>query len=180
MVIIDNPFFWAFVSMFGLVGAGTVVGSKRFGRNALFGLIIVLVFDLGRLILVLPYCDQPRFDIGGFHWIIGGVILIVGLVFGIPAFVIKPFNAPDETIELVTTGFYGVVRNPIYLCELLWCFGWAIMFRSTIGILLIPFWWIGLLFHTIIEEESLERQLGKQYLDYKHRVRGRIIPGLPI
>lgn len=180
MSILNDPFFWALVSMFGLVGAGTVVGSDKFGRNTLFGAFIVVVFDLGRFILVLPYCEQPRFDIGGFHWIIGSIILVIGLLFGIPAFMIKPFNAPDEGIELVTTGFYGIVRNPIYLCEILWCFGWAVMFRSTIGVMLVPLWWIGLLFHTVLEEENLERHLGEQYLDYKKRVKGRIIPGLPI
>ncbi len=54
------------------------------------------------------------------------------------------------------------------------------MFRSVIGVALVPFWWAGLLFLVFIEEESLERELGQAYLEYKKRVRGRIIPGLPI
>lgn len=37
---------------------------------------------------------------------------------------------------------------------------------------------VGLILITI-EEESLERELGQTYLDYKKRIRGRIIPGLP-
>jgi protein-S-isoprenylcysteine O-methyltransferase Ste14 len=54
------------------------------------------------------------------------------------------------------------------------------MFRSITGVLLVPFWWISLLFLVMIEEESLKRELGQPYLDYKNKVRGRIIPGLPL
>jgi protein-S-isoprenylcysteine O-methyltransferase Ste14 len=86
----------------------------------------------------------------------------------------------DEKLELRTTGFYGIVRSPIYLGEILWCLGWAIMVRSAIGVALVPLWWFGLLILITIEEESLERSLGQIYLEYKKRVRGRIIPGLPI
>ena len=52
--------------------------------------------------------------------------------------------------------------------------------RSVIGVGLLPLWWIGLLFLIAIEEESLERELGQVYLEYKQRVRGRIVPGLPV
>jgi len=54
------------------------------------------------------------------------------------------------------------------------------MFRSSIGVALVPLWWAGLLVHIMIEEESLERELGRPYLEYKRRVRGRMLPGLPI
>jgi protein-S-isoprenylcysteine O-methyltransferase Ste14 len=54
------------------------------------------------------------------------------------------------------------------------------MFRSIIGVALIPLWWAGFLFVILVEEKSLERTLGQPYLDYKGRVKGRIIPGLPI
>ena len=180
MIFFEDPFFWALVSMFGLVGAGAVVGSKKLGTYPLFGVVIVALFDLGRVMLVLPSYPQPRFEMGGWHWAVGGIIFAVGLIFCIPAFRIRPFTVADEGVELNTGGFYGIVRNPIYLGEVLWCLGWAIMFRSLIGVALVPLWWAGLLFHTIIEEESLELALGRPYLAYKQQVRGRIIPGLPV
>jgi protein-S-isoprenylcysteine O-methyltransferase Ste14 len=180
MTFLHDPFFWALISMFGLVGAGTVVSGKKLGSYALFGFIIVAIFDLGRVILVLPTCPQPRLEAGGWQWAVGGVIFAIGVIFCIPALTIKPVTAPDKKMNLSTTGFYGIVRNPIYFGELLWCLGWAIMFRSIIGVALVPLWWAGLQFHIIIEEESLERELGQSYLEYKARVRGRIIPGLPI
>jgi protein-S-isoprenylcysteine O-methyltransferase Ste14 len=180
MNFLKEPFFWALVSMFGLVAACSVVGSKRVGRNTSLGILFVIIFDLGRFLLVLPFCDQPRFDSGGWDGSWGGIILVVGLIFCLPAFSIRPFNSTDEKLRLKTTGFYRIIRNPIYLGEVLWCLGWAMIFRSAIGVALVPLWWAGLLFLIIIEEESLERSLGQPYLEYKQRVRGRIIPGLPI
>ena len=146
----------------------------------MFGVVVVTIFDLGRVVLVLPYCPQPRFEMGEWHWAVGGVIFAAGLVFCIPALGIRPFTAPDEKVELQTSGFYALVRNPIYLGEVLWCLGFAVMFRSIIGVTLVPLWWVGLLFLVQLEEQGLERELGQPYLDYKARVRGRIIPGLPI
>jgi protein-S-isoprenylcysteine O-methyltransferase Ste14 len=180
MTTFNNPFFWALVSMFGLVGANAVVSGQKLGKHPLYGWVVVIIFGLGRFLLVLPFYEQPRFEMGGLHQYIGSMIFVVGIIFCIPAFTIKPVTSPDKTITLQTKGFYKISRNPIYLGEILWCLGWSMMFRSIIGISLVPLWWAGLLIHTIIEEESLERELGQSYLDYKKHVRGRIIPGLPI
>jgi protein-S-isoprenylcysteine O-methyltransferase Ste14 len=166
--------------MFGLVGAGAVVSGKRLGRYPLFGITIVAIFILGRVILVLPFCLQPRLELDSWHFIVGGIASFVGLIFCTPGLTIKPFTAPDNKMKLRTSGFYGIVRNPIYFGELLWCLGWAIIFRSIIGIALVPLWWAGLLILVVIEEESMERELGKSYLEYKKKVRGRIVPGLPL
>jgi protein-S-isoprenylcysteine O-methyltransferase Ste14 len=174
-----DPFLWAFLSMFAVLASILIVGSKRPGKYALFGIIVVALFALGRVVLVLPALPQPRFNIGIWHWVIGAVIFLSGVVFSIPAWKIKPFTAPDEKVVLKTDGFYGIVRNPIYLAELLWSLGWSIIFQSFIGILLIPFWWASLLCITMIEEESLLQMLGQPYQEYKQRVKSRIIPGLP-
>ncbi len=180
MVFYYNIFFWAFVSMFGLVGCGSVVSGSKLGRYPLFGVVVVSMFDLGRILLVLPNFPQPRFELWELHTIIGGVIFIIGVVFCVPTLLIKPVTAADNSIQLKTTGLYGIVRNPIYTGELLWCLGLAIYFRSTFGVALVPVWWIALLFHIAKEEECLERELGEPFIQYKQKVKGRMIPGLPI
>jgi protein-S-isoprenylcysteine O-methyltransferase Ste14 len=179
MMIVRDPFSWALLSMFGLVGAQAVVGNAGLRRYRSLGLLMVAMFAVGRAILVLPFIAQPRFYIGQLR-LIGSLIFASGIIFALAAFKIRPFTGPDATIGLRTTGFYGVVRNPIYFGELLWCLGWAVMFGSIIGIALVPIWWVSLLFLTAVEEDSLEREVGQPYGEYKRRVRGRIIPGLPV
>jgi len=180
MFVLQDPFFWAFIGMFGLLAGTAVVSGIRLGRNALLGFAIVMICDMARIILVLPFCPQPRFEIGVWNWIVGGIILAAALAFAVPALSIKWWAAPEENMVLRTSGIYGIVRNPIYLADVLFSFGFAIMFRSIIGAALVPVWWAGFLFVVLAEEESLERALGQPYLDYKRRVKGRIIPGLPI
>jgi hypothetical protein len=67
----------------------------------------------------------------------------------------------------------SIQRSPISL-------GFAVMFRSIIGIALIPIWRAVYLVIVLVEEVGLERALGQLYLDYKQQVKGCIIPGLPI
>ena len=180
MFVLQDPFFWAFVGMFGLLAGTALVSGTKLGRNALLGFAVVMVCDVARIVLVLPFCLQPRFEIGVWNWIAGGIILAAALVFAVPALSIKWWAAPEENTVLRTSGIYGIVRNPIYLADVLFSLGFAIMFRSTIGVALVPVWWAGFLFVVLTEEQSLERTLGQPYLDYKQRVKGRIIPGLPI
>ena len=180
MSVFSDPFFWALVSMFGLIGAEAVVASARLARFHLLGLVTVGLFTLGRVAIVLPGVSQPRFPSGNWNWLAGGVIFALGMVFALPAFTIRPITGPAAGVNLKTRGFYGVVRNPLYLSDVLWCLGLAVMFRSEIGIALVPLWWAGLWLLTLIEEESLERKLGDVYVEYKRRVRGRILPGLPL
>ncbi len=180
MLILTNLFFWAFVGMFGLVIGIAFVSGIKLGQSPILGVITISICDFSRIILVLPFCSQPRFEIGSWNWILGGIILAVAGFFCIPALSIDWRTAPDSKMVLRTTGIYGIIRNPIYLADILFSLGFAVMFRSIIGLALIPIWWAAYLAIVLVEEASLERTLGQRYLDYKQQVKGRIIPGLPI
>jgi len=180
MFILTNLFFWAFVGMFGLLVGIAFVSGIKLGQNPLLGLITIMICDFSRIILVLPFCPQPRFEIGIWNWVIGGIIIAIAVVLCVPALSIDWRTAPNSTMVLKTSGIYSVVRNPIYLSDILFSLGFALMFRSIIGIALIPIWWAAYLAIVLVEETSLERALGQLYLDYKQQVKGRIIPGLPI
>jgi protein-S-isoprenylcysteine O-methyltransferase Ste14 len=180
MYVYENPFFWAFVSMFGLLAGTALVSGIPWSKNPVVGFVTVIVNDFARILLVLPFVVQPRFDIGAWNWIIGGILIAAACIFGLAAFSVKWWKAPDQNVVLQTAGVYGIVRNPIYLCDLLFSLGIAVGFGSVIGVALIPVWWIAFLFVVQMEEQSMERSLGQPYLDYKRRVRGRIIPGLPV
>ena len=180
MFVLQNLFFWAFVGMFGLLVGIAIVSGIKLGQNALLGFTIIMISDSSRILLVLPFCPQPRFEIGVWSWIVGGIILAVAMVFGVPALSINWRTAPNSKMTLKTNGIYSVVRNPIYLTDILFSLGFAIIFRSIIGVVLVPIWWVAFLSIVLVEEVSLERVLGQPYQDYKQRVKGRIIPGLPI
>jgi len=51
---LNNPFLWALISMFTLVGACSVVGSRKIGSHPAIGWVLVTILSLGRIILVLP------------------------------------------------------------------------------------------------------------------------------
>ena len=160
--------------------ATSLFAIHKLRRNLIFVTIVLTLVTIGRIVLVLPFCAQPRFDIYGLHWIIGGIIFVLALAIGAhPCFTVKWWSPPATGMNLRTIGIYSLVRHPIYLCEVLWFLGWAIMFRSVYGIALAPVWWITFLIHALSEEADMERALGKKYLDYKKKVRGCIFPGLP-
>ena len=85
--LLGNPFFWAFISMFTLVGACSVVGSWKIGSHPALGWAIVYILAAGRIILALPFVEQPRFFLDGLNAAIGLPLFLIGLCFASgPAF----------------------------------------------------------------------------------------------
>jgi protein-S-isoprenylcysteine O-methyltransferase Ste14 len=123
----EDPFFWALVSIFGLTGAEALVGSVRLARFRALGVATVGMFTVGRVVLVLPAVSQPRFAPSDWITAAGAVIFVAGMIFALPALTIRPLTGPEAGVSLKTGGFYRVVRNPLYLSDVLWCFGWAVM-----------------------------------------------------
>lgn len=175
-----SPFFWAFVSMLGLLCATSIFSAHPLARSRVFVATAILLFTLGRVVLVLPCCPQPRFRASGWHLIVGGALVASALVPGLLALRVKWWAPPGADTQLVTTGVYGIVRHPIYLSEVFWFLGWSILFRSSWGLGLTLVFWLALLVHALSEEAALERELGDEYRRYASRVRGRFLPGLPV
>ena len=61
--VATNPFFWAFLSA-SMIAAGDGIVSNVLPRSRTFGALVVGTFMLGRTVLVLPLCPQPRFEAG--------------------------------------------------------------------------------------------------------------------
>lgn len=78
---------------------------------------------------------------------------------------------------LVTTGIYSVIRHPSYLGLLVNALGWALAFRSTVGVLLTALMIIPLLARMNAEEALLRSQFGSEYENYMTRT-SRLIPGV--
>src|SRR5205823_11646820 len=68
---------------------------------------------------------------------------------------------------LVTTGLYGVVRHPSYLGLLVNSLGWALAFRSGVGVLLTALLVPPLVARIRAEESLLHTQFGDAYDAYR-------------
>jgi protein-S-isoprenylcysteine O-methyltransferase Ste14 len=140
---------------------------------------------LGLLAAYVPaYTDRREFfvlDGDTVRWF--GVALFVagGVLRYWPVFVLgRRFSGfvaiqPQHTLE--TTGIYGVIRHPSYLGFVIYSMGWALAFRSGVGVLLAALTLPLLLLRIRSEEVLLCEQFGAQYDVYRERT-SRLIPGL--
>jgi protein-S-isoprenylcysteine O-methyltransferase Ste14 len=78
---------------------------------------------------------------------------------------------------LATDGIYGVVRNPSYLGGMVAMLGWALAFRSGVGLLLAALLVPPLIARIHAEERLLRSQFGVKYDAYCART-PRLIPGI--
>jgi protein-S-isoprenylcysteine O-methyltransferase Ste14 len=79
--------------------------------------------------------------------------------------------------ELVTDGVYRIIRHPSYLGACILMFGWALAFRSGVGLILAALIIPPLLARIRSEEALLRAQFGEQYEAYCRRT-ARLVPGL--
>jgi protein-S-isoprenylcysteine O-methyltransferase Ste14 len=166
-----------------LFSAGNLSSGEREDRSnrwvlAAFGLI-------GLLLAYLPaYTDRMDFwTIDGevVRWL-GVALFAAGGALRIwPVFVLgRRFSGlvaiqPGHT--LVTDGIYGVIRHPSYLGLLVSSLGWALAFRSVVGVLLTALLLPPLIARIRAEERLLRSQFGAEYDAYCRRT-SRLIPGL--
>ena len=174
-----NPFFWAFISLFGILCATAAVNTKYGKKYHWFGIISLSLFTIGRFVLVLPIIPQPRFQEGIWVYITAFLFGIAAIIFLIPGIKFKPLILSQQQFKLRTNGLFRIVRHPAYLGEILLSISVSILFRSIIGIVLVPIWWAAFILHIIHEEERLELEIGPFFLVYKSHVHGRIIPVPP-
>ena len=78
---------------------------------------------------------------------------------------------------LVTTGIYSVIRHPSYLGLMVNSLGWALAFRSGVGVLLTALTIPPLLARIRAEEALLHSQFGGEYDAYRART-SRLIPSV--
>ncbi len=86
------------------------------------------------------------------------------------------FVAVQSDHRLKTDGFYRFVRHPSYLGALVAMAGWALVFRSIIGLLLTAAMCLPIIARVRAEEDFLVREFGEQYRAYQRRTRWRLFP----
>ena len=130
------------------------------------------------------YCDRINFwTFGGegVRWL-GALLFIVGGTLRLwPVFVLghrfSGLVAIQPGHRLVTEGIYRHLRNPSYLGLVINALGWALAFRSVVGILLAVLTLIPLIARIHSEEALLRGQFGAEYDAYCTRS-WRLLPGV--
>jgi protein-S-isoprenylcysteine O-methyltransferase Ste14 len=142
---------------------------------------LVLGFFLGWLPAYTDRRDIWTLD-GDTMRYLGLALFVVGCLLRVaPVFVLgRRFSglvAIQEGHELVTGGLYRVIRHPSYLGLLLGLFGWALVFRSAIGVLVSLLLLPPLVARMNSEEALLESEFGDHYAEYRRRT-WRLVPFL--
>jgi protein-S-isoprenylcysteine O-methyltransferase Ste14 len=147
--------------------------------------VIVAFALIGLLDAYLPaYTDRKDFwtiDGDTIRWL-GVVLFAAGGVLRLwPVFVLGSRFSGLVAIQpghtLVTSGVYGVIRHPSYLGLLLNSLGWALAFRSGVGVILTVVTILPIVARIRAEERLLRAQFGGEYDTYCART-SRLIPGL--
>jgi protein-S-isoprenylcysteine O-methyltransferase Ste14 len=145
--------------------------------------VLPVFFAIGLLSMYLPaYTDRIGFwTIGGeaVRWLGVALFAVGGAIRIWPVFVLghrfSGLVAIQPEHELVTEGIYRIVRNPSYLGLMISTIGWALAFRSVVGLVLAALLLPPLVARMRSEERLLSSQFGAAYDAYRART-PRLIP----
>jgi protein-S-isoprenylcysteine O-methyltransferase Ste14 len=162
----------------GSSGLSTGQSFSPESKRIILWFIVVFLF----MILIPPYCDRREL------WVIDGdaarylglALYWIGSVIRLTAvFVLgRRFSglvAIQPGHKLETGGLYKHVRHPSYTGLLLATIGWMLVFRSTIGLILVLIMFLLLLNRINNEEKFLEGEFGDEYRGYQKRT-WRLLP----
>jgi protein-S-isoprenylcysteine O-methyltransferase Ste14 len=171
------------ISVAAMFTSGNISSGRREDTKNRW--ILLPFFVLGFVLAWLPaYTDRREIGTidGDTVRYLGLALFVVGSVIRVGAvFVLgRRFSglvAIQEGHELVTGGLYRVIRHPSYLGLLLGLFGWVLVFRSVIGVLVSLLLVPPLVARMNSEEALLESEFSERYSEYRRRT-WRLLPFL--
>ena len=133
--------------------------------------IISIILSATRFIPVITFTNM--------RWIfilIGILCVIIGITLWLRAVIIDKLDTHIIKNELVTTGVYAYVRNPVYSAFMFVCTGVLLIYGNLVLLLLpIIYWGFMTILMKSTEEKWLEDLYGQEYIQYLQRV-NRCIP----
>jgi protein-S-isoprenylcysteine O-methyltransferase Ste14 len=149
------------------------------GNNWIFPVMLLVGLAMGWF---CGHDDRRNIHVFGSQSVadLGAILFLAGTVLRIAAVrTLGPRHsvwvAVQEGHRLVTTGLYRVVRHPSYVGALLAVFGWALAFRSEIGLALAVLIVPPILSRIRAEENLLNAEFGDLYQSYQRRT-SRLLP----
>jgi protein-S-isoprenylcysteine O-methyltransferase Ste14 len=154
--------------------------QKVWDKFIVFGLVIGFI----AWIVIMPL-DAERFkwstNLPIWIKIFGGIFLVFSFFFFFRSYADNTFLSPlvriqtERKHQVVSAGVYGFVRHPMYLAALLLFVGSPILLGSLYG-LLVGILIVCLLAGRILGEEKMLIEELDGYIEYKKRVKYRLIP----
>jgi len=163
---------------------GNLSAGEREDRGNRWVLPVFAV--VGLALAVVPPLDDAReistFGGDGLRWFGVALFALGGALRLWPVAVLgRRFSglvAIQPGHRLQTTGLYSVIRHPSYLGLLVSSLGWALAFRSGMGVALVACLIPPLLARIKAEENLLSSQFGADYEAFRAQTPARLIPGV--
>ena len=147
------------------------------GVGPLYVITIILMTVISIILSVTRFI--PVISFTNMRWIfilIGILCFIIGITLWLKAVIIDRLDAHIIKNELVTTGVYAYVRNPVYSAFMFVCTGVLLIYGNLVLLVLpIIYWGFMTVLMKLTEEKWLEDLYGKEYVQYRQRV-NRCIP----
>jgi protein-S-isoprenylcysteine O-methyltransferase Ste14 len=127
--------------------------------------------------IVLVFFLFPQFNIISFPYnLVGIVFLVLGFYFVIDSYYTFKSKGTSEdftrSTRVVDSGLYGLSRNPMYIGGLLLLVAICILFGNILSFVFTLVFFLIINFKFIpFEEEKMEKEQGKAYIEYKNKVR---------
>jgi protein-S-isoprenylcysteine O-methyltransferase Ste14 len=135
------------------------------------------------LILAMPFCDRRDLltmpDLSSLRWsglalVVAGFLLITWTTVELGR-QYSVYITLQQDHQLITSGPYRYIRHPRYLGVMVVALGLALLFRSWIALLALPFLLALLIFRLMDEEKLLREEFGGQWEEYVQRS-WRLVP----
>ena len=147
---------------------------KQKGVVALSGILFVASFILAGLDFRFGWSSLP-------HWVVWTSSIVFLLSYGMYAEVMRENEWLSRSIEVmegqkvVSTGLYGIVRHPMYTATILMFLAMPLVMGSWWAFLVMVPYVIAIVTRIKDEETLLTKEL-EGYLEYKEKVRWKLIP----
>lgn len=148
-----------------------------FGVGPAYVITCLILMLVGMYLHFKGYLSAGKASRGKILLIIIGVFLIIfGIYLWIQAVIVQKINKRIKENKLITTGVYGIVRNPVY-SAFIFIFTGILLLAANYILLVLPFiFWVFLtVLMKLTEERWLKIRFGKEYETYLKEV-NRVIP----
>lgn len=147
------------------------------GVGPLYVILIIAMTAIGIILSVMEII--PIITIKSLKWlfiIIGILCVVVGVMLWVKAVIFDRLDTHVKRNELVTTGAYAYVRNPVYSAFMFVCTG-VLFDYGNIALFILPifYWFLMTVLMKQTEEKWLTNLYGQEYIRYCKRV-NRCIP----